>query len=402
MFDLQHRDEQGKDIAPRFDALASRKEMGELTMTTFEGLKKIRLAIAGLGNCASSLIEGLTFYKRNTSATEGLLFPSLCGYSVRDVEVVAVFDIASPKVGRPVCEAIYQRPNNFVRIENVGVDISLSVLRGPTLDGNPPHLATFVAESPSPPVDVESVLRECTADILINLLPTGSIEATQLYAKSALKAGCAFVNCIPAPLAQRVDFQELYSAAGLPVFGDDIKSQMGTTILHRALLSLLKLRGASLKVSSQVNIGGNTDFANFVYRGETKLASKQKSLQRNAGKAASHIGHHYDPTKGPLKNALIHLEASVFGGSRVKIDVRLESDDKPNSAGSVIDLIRLAKACLDRGISGAVPEVCASYMKSPPTDMADLRAFELILQNWLTDNERAGLSGEDRDWSSVL
>ncbi len=345
--------------------------------------KKINVAIGGLGNCASGLVEGICYYRQHPETDEGLLFPTLCGYSVRDIEIVAAFDISISKVGLPINEAIYQSPNNFVRIKDVDVEFSAPVFRGPTLDGNPEHLAKFVTESPLKPVDVSSVLEDHETHILVNLLPTGSIQATEFYAEAALKAGCAFVNCIPTSLAQRADFQEIYSKRGLPLFGDDIKSQMGTTILHRALLSLLELRGATLRKTSQVNIGGNTDFANFVHRGGTKLVSKRKSLQRFLDHAEFHVGHHYDQTKGPLKNAFIEMEMAVFGGSPVKIDVKLESDDKPNCAGSVVDLIRLAKGALNIHRGGYLPEVCAFYMKSPPIEMDDVQALEEIREKWL-------------------
>ncbi len=344
---------------------------------------RIRVAIAGLGNCAGSLIEGLCYYEENPATKSGLLFPELCGYTPANIEVVAAFDISALKVGKPIREAIYQPPNNFVRNPGVRLDNRSKVFRGPTLDGNPEHLAKFVSESPSSPCDVPAVLRESDADILVNLLPTGSIDATEFYARAALEAGCAFINCIPTVLAQRKEIQERFRAVGLPVFGDDIKSQIGTTIVHRALLHLMESRGATLVKSSQVNIGGNTDFANFVHRAETKLVSKRKSLRRYVGDLPdSHVGHHYDPTKGPLKNAYIELEAHVFGDSPVKISLKLESDDKPNSAGSVVDLIRLAKAALDRGVGGFVPEVCGFYFKSPPEEFDDLQALDLIRERW--------------------
>jgi myo-inositol-1-phosphate synthase len=210
------------------------------------------------------------------------------------------------------------------------------------------------------------------------------LEATEFYSRAALKAGCAFINCIPTVLAQRKDVQELYRKGQLPLLGDDIKSQIGTTILHRALLHLLESRGATLNKTSQVNIGGNTDFANFVYRAESKLVSKRKSLSRYLNeKTDFHVGHHYDPTKGPLKNAFIEIEAAVFGGSPVKISVKLESDDKPNSAGSVADLIRIARGALDKHMGGYIPDACAFYFKSPPTPMDDLEALELIRENWV-------------------
>ena len=344
----------------------------------------IRVAIAGLGNCASSLIEGIYYYRQNPEIEDGLLFPHLSGYSVRDIEVVAAFDISRLKVGKRVKDAIYQPPNNFVRIPGVQVNNTARVFRGPTFDGNPEHLARFVSESTERPTDVVSVLRENDVQVLINLLPTGSLEATEFYAQAALEAGCAFINCIPTVLVQREELQERYRQKQLPLLGDDIKSQIGTTILHRALLHLLESRGATLNKTSQVNIGGNTDFANFVYRAESKLVSKRKSLARYVnGKTEFHVGHHYDPTKGPLKNAFIEVEAAVFGGSPVKISVKLESDDKPNSAGSVVDLIRIARGALDQGTGGFIPEVCAFYFKSPPTQMDDLEALEIICKNWV-------------------
>ena len=342
----------------------------------------IRLAIAGIGNCASSLIEGLAHYRQNPDDDGGLLFPVLGGYSVRDIEVVAAFDVSDHKVGRPLREAIYQSPNNFVRNPSVRVEDEVIVQRAPTLDGNPPHLALMVPESEKPPIDVVKALRESRADVLVNLLPTGSVEATAFYAKAALEGGCAFVNCIPTILAQQSEIQEKFRRAKLPILGDDIKSQLGTTILHRSLLKMLQLRGATLTKTSQVNIGGNTDFANFVYRAETKIVSKRKSMTGLLGEAPFHVGHHYDFTRGPLKNAFIEIDATVFGGSPVKISVKLESDDKPNSAGSIVDLLRMAKAARDAGQGGVIPEACALYMKSPPVPMREEEALAAVQRNW--------------------
>lgn len=354
-------------------------------MENVDRSKHIRIAIAGLGNCASSLIESVYYYRQNPEKKTGLLFPTLCGYSVRDIEIIAAFDISALKVGRPVNEAIYQPPNNFVRIEKVQVHSSAWVYRGPTLDGNPEHLARLVKESPSRPADVTAILNDLKADVLVNLLPTGSIQATEFYSQAALESGCAFINCIPTVLAQRAEVQETYRRKNMPLFGDDIKSQLGTTILHRALLHLLESRGATLNKTSQLNIGGNTDFANFVHRAETKLISKRKSLARYVGDTVeSHVGHHYDPTKGPIKNAFIEIEASVFGDSPVKISMKLESDDKPNSAGSIADLIRIAKGAMNKRMGGTIPEACAFYFKSPPNEMDDLEALDLIRQEWIS------------------
>ena len=353
-------------------------------MKTMENPNEIRVAIAGLGNCASSLIEGIQYYRQNPDSNDGLLFHTLACHSVRDIEVVAAFDISSLKVGKSIKDAIYHSPNNFVRIPNVHVEGNARVFRGPTLDGNPDHLARFVPESREEPVDVVSVLRDHDVDVLVNLLPTGSFEATEYYAQSALDAGCAFINCIPTILAQRPDMQERFRQRQLPLFGDDIKSQIGTTILHRALLHLLESRGATLQMTSQVNIGGNTDFANFVRRAESKLISKRKSLARYLREDTEfHVGHHYDPTKGSLKNAYIEIEAAVFGGSPVKISVKLESDDKPNSAGSIVDLIRIAKGALDNQMGGLISDASAFYFKSAPAPMDDLDALEMIRHNWV-------------------
>lgn len=356
----------------------------------------IRVAIAGLGNCASSLVQGLEYYAQSPTTESGLLFPELAGYSVRDILVVTAFDICAHKVGKPVCEAIYAPPNNFVRIPGVRVENQAPVLRGPTLDGNPDHLARMVPESPARPVDVVAVLRDMRVEVLVNLLPTGSIQATEIYGDAALQAGCAFVNCIPTVFAQRPDIQAAFECKGLPLLGDDIKSQIGTTILHRALLHLLEARGAVLDKTSQINIGGNTDFANFVYRAETKLVSKRKSLRRYVDNGTEfHVGHHFDPTRGPLKHALIEIESRVFAGSPVKISVKLESDDKPNSAGSVVDLIRLARGARERGIGGVIPEACAYYFKSPPQEMDDPVALAQLCKTWAGAPVAAPVAGQE-------
>lgn len=342
----------------------------------------IRLAIAGIGNCASSLIEAIAYHRDRPEDTHGLLFPRLAGYGVGDIEVVAAFDVSRNKVGRPLHEAIHQAPNNFVRIPSVRIDNRTPVQRAPTLDGNPHHLACLVEESPAAPIDVARALRDSQAHVLLNLLPTGSVTASAFYAHAALDAGCAFVNCIPTVLAQEHELQDRFRTRNLPLLGDDIKSQLGTTILHRTLLAMLRLRGARLLSTSQINVGGNTDFANFVYRAETKLASKRKSMAALVGDANCHVGHHYDLTKGAFKHAFIEIDAVVIGGSRVKISVKLESDDKPNSAGSAVDLIRVAKAALDARIGGVVHEACALYMKSPPVAMDEHEAISLMERNW--------------------
>lgn len=345
--------------------------------------KKINVAIAGLGNCAGSLIEGITHYQQSKTV-EGLLFPILGGYSLNDIKIVVAFDISDNKVSKTIEEAIYELPNNFCRIANLKVLNKTPVFRGPTIDGNPKHLQKFVKESKEKAVDVSEILKKHKIDILLNLLPTGSVKATWFYGLSALKAKCAFINCIPTIFAQRPNIAQQFKEQKLPLIGDDIKSQVGSTILHRSVLNMLKDRGAKIIKSSQINIGGNTDFANFVYRAQTKLVSKYKSLNLFIpDNVPNHIGHHYDPTKGAFKKALFDMEATVFADSKVKISIQLESDDKPNSAGSIIDLIRIAKAKKDMGCGGVVKEACAYYMKSAPYPIEDDEAYNLVSKIWV-------------------
>jgi myo-inositol-1-phosphate synthase len=352
--------------------------------------RSIKVAIAGAGNCAGSLVEGLAFYRENPAIESGLLFPSLCGYRVQDIHIAAAFDISRAKVGLPLAEAIYREPNNFVRIPGVKVDCAACVFRGPTLDGNPPHLAAMVRESKRAVDEAGSILKRNQVDVLINFLPTGSIEASDFYARAALASGCAFINCIPSVIAQRSDLQTAFAQSHVPLLGDDIKSQVGTTILHRALLQILEMRGATLESTSQINIGGNTDLANFVHRADTKLVSKHKSLARYVNQAQCHIGHHFDLTRGPYKHAIIEIAARVFARSPVKISVRLESDDKPNSVGSVVDLVRIAKGAMDRGLGGILTEACAFYMKSAPVPMDDAEALEAVRSRWACEDWHNG------------
>jgi myo-inositol-1-phosphate synthase len=207
-----------------------------------------------VGNCAGALVEGISWYKQRLDRSQGLLFAKLGGYTVADIAIVTAFEIADGKVGLPIRDAIYRPPNNFVRISDVQIQENATVLRGPTLDGNPPHLQHFVRESPAAPVNIAATLRESAVDVFVNLLPTGSVQATEFYAAAALEANCSFVNCIPTPLAQRLSVQSQFAQQKLVLLGDDIKSQLGTTILHRALLALFERRGAELEFTSQNRI----------------------------------------------------------------------------------------------------------------------------------------------------
>lgn len=344
----------------------------------------IRVALAGVGNCSGSLVEGIQFYRNHKEATTSLLFPILGGYQIFDIEFVVAFDISAEKVDEPIYKAIYKRPNNFARNGKLQTFTNASgfVFRGPTLDGNPSHLAKLVSESSKEPDDVVSLLKRYQVDVLLNLLPTGSHEATMFYANAAASANCGFINCIPSIIAQDNNFQMLFKNKELPLFGDDIKSQVGTTILHRALLYMLQFRGAKVTQTAQINVGGNTDFLNFIHRAESKLISKRKSLKKYIDGENVHIGHHFDKTRGSYKTAFIDIEADVFAGSSLKISLRLESDDKPNAAGSISDLIRITKWALDNKIGGLLLEPCAFYMKSPPNEMDDIDCFKFIQKKW--------------------
>ena len=364
-------------------------------MENVDHSKHIRIAIAGLGNCASSLIESVYYYRQNPEKKTGLLFPTLCGYSVRDIEIIAAFDISALKVGRPVNEAIYQPPNNFVRIEKAQVHSSALVYRGPTLDGNPEHLARLVKESPSHPADVISILNDLKADVLVNLLPTGSIQATEFYSQAALESGCAFINCIPTVLAQRAEVRETYGRKNIPLFGDDIRDQPHNhSGIARALAPVGITWGTLNKTSGSISAVIPT------------LPTSSIGLRRNLFPSVSRwpgmwairwnftLGTIIDRTKGPIKNAFIEIEASVFGDSPVKISMKLESDDKPNSAGSIADLIRIAKGAINKRMGGTIPEACAFYFKSPPNEMDDLEALDLIRQEWTSYKEEHLYVGE--------
>jgi myo-inositol-1-phosphate synthase len=345
--------------------------------------RKIRVAIAGLGNCAGGLIEGVAFYRKNRT-TDGLIFPVIGGYRVENIEVVCAFDVSKAKVGRPIREAIYATPNNFNRISDIDdLGVTGQVYRGNTLDGNPTHLQEFVDESDSTPVKVVEILKKHKVDVLVNLLPTGSHEATRYYGEAALEAGSAFINCIPTPYAQEESVSARYESSGIPLIGDDIKSQIGSTIIHRTILDMLQMRGAKVTHSTQINTGGNTDFANFVHRAESKIISKQKSLSLYTdSEMITHVGNHYNPARGSFKKAYFDLEGLIFAGSKMQLSVQLDIDDKPNLAGCLVDLVRIAKTAKDQGKGGVIEEACAFYMKSAPTQMKDKAAHDLVEKTW--------------------
>jgi myo-inositol-1-phosphate synthase len=347
-------------------------------------LSTIRTAVAGVGNCASSLIQGTTLYRavRAEGRVPGLMHVKLGGYAVSDIQVVAAFDIARGKVGRDLAEAILCEPNNtqvFARVPESGVEVQ----RGPTMDGLGRYLREMVEESDAPAVDVAEALRRSEAEVLVCYLPVGAERAVRWYAEQALAAGCAFVNCIPVFIASNPEWQARFATRRLPLIGDDIKSQVGATILHRAIVNLFRERGVRVDRTYQLNFGGNTDFANMLERDrlESKKISKTRAVTSQLGEALEpqnvHVGpSDYVPWLTDRKWAHIRVEGTTFGNVPLNCEVKLEVWDSPNSAGVVIDAVRCAKLALDRGIGGALIGPCSYFMKSPPRQFTDHEARE--------------------------
>jgi myo-inositol-1-phosphate synthase len=339
----------------------------------------IRVALVGVGNCASSLVQGTHFYRnaRPDEFVPGLMHVELGGYHVRDVRFVAAFDVSGAKVGRDLSEAIAAPPNNTYRFAEVPC-LDVPVRRGPTLDGLGKYVSGVVRESEAAPVDVAAVLRESRAEVLVSYLPVGSEEATQYYAEQALEAGCAFVNCVPVFIASRPAWHRLFEERGLPVIGDDIKSQVGATITHRVLTHLFRERGVRLDRTYQLNFGGNTDFLNMLERErlESKKISKTQAvtsqLDYTLPDGATHVGpSDYVPWLEDRKFCYIRMEGTTFGNVPLNCELKLEVWDSPNSAGVVIDAIRCARLALDRRLGGELEGPSSYFMKSPPVQFSD-------------------------------
>jgi myo-inositol-1-phosphate synthase len=355
-------------------------------MVFHEMSKKVRVAIVGVGNCASSLVQGVEFYRNapDDSRIPGLMHANLGGYRIGDIEFSCAFDISTVKVGRALAEALSAEPNNTLKFAQIPPG-GITVQRGPTLDGLGTYLAEVVTESDAAPVDVAKVLRDTKTDVMVCYLPVGSQNAAEYYAGEALKAGCALVNCIPAFIASDETWNERFRAAGLPIVGDDIKSQVGATIVHRVLSNLMRERGVRMDRTYQLNIGGNADFQNMLDR--TRLQSKKISKTRAVtsqfnGEIAPgnvHIGpSDYVSWLDDRKIAYIRLEGTGFGNAPFSCEVKMEVWDSPNSAGVVIDAIRCAKLALDRGIGGALTGPSSYFMKSPPQQLPEHEAREMI------------------------
>jgi myo-inositol-1-phosphate synthase len=340
---------------------------------------KVRVAIIGVGNCASSLVQGVEYYKDADpdDFVPGLMHVDLGGYHIRDVEFTAAFDVTTEKVGKDLAEAIWARPNNTIKFSDVP-KTGVTVHRGMTHDGLGKYLSEVVEKAPGETDDVAGILRDTKTDVVINYLPVGSEEATKWYTEQILTAGCAMVNCMPVFIACENYWQRRFEERGLPIIGDDIKSQVGATISHRVLTSLFKDRGVRVDRTYQLNFGGNADFMNMLERErlESKKISKTNAvaatLPYELGDENIHVGpSDYVPWLDDRKWAYIRLEGTSFGDVPLNAELKLEVWDSPNSAGVVIDAVRLAKLALNNGVSGTLTAPSAYLMKSPSTQMPD-------------------------------
>jgi myo-inositol-1-phosphate synthase len=339
----------------------------------------VRVAIIGVGNCASSLVQGVHYYRSapDDAFIPGLMHTRVAGYHVGDIEFSAAFDIDTNKVGRDLSEAIFAPPNNTVKFADVP-PLGIPVHRGMTHDGLGQYLSQMITKAPGSTADITGILRDTGTQVVVNYLPVGSEMATKWYVEQILDAGCAFVNCIPVFIAREPYWQRRFEERGLPVVGDDVKSQVGATIIHRVLTRLFMERGVRLEHTSQLNFGGNTDFYNMLERDRlvSKKISKTDSVRSQLGHELAaddvHVGpSDYVPWLKDRKWAHIRLEGRGFGDQPINVELKLEVWDSPNSAGVVIDAIRACKIALDRGIKGALRAPSAWLMKSPPEQWAD-------------------------------
>jgi myo-inositol-1-phosphate synthase len=350
-------------------------------------MSEIRIAIAGVGNCASALVQGLEYYRTHQDRT-GLLFEDIGGYAAEDIIPVAAFDVDARKVGRDLSEAIFAGSNCTLRFQEVPT-MGIPVRMGPRHDGVPTHLERFVDVADESQADVVKVLSDVGADLLINLLPTGSATATRAYAHAALEGSkIGFINGIPEMIASSDEFADLAAANGVPLIGDDFKSQIGTTIIHRALIRACVARGVSLDRMYQFNYAGNTDFANLEYRGESKEVTKRSALRAllpndvTWGLAPMFINGQDD-----TKTGFIHMEGRYWAGNVVRLEARLEVNDSADAAGVLVDMIRFAKVARDRGEGGVLRPVCAYYAKHPPVEMPDEAALAAI-EHWVKEGDK--------------
>jgi len=347
---------------------------------------KINVAIIGVGNCASSLVQGVHYY-RNTKDGEfvpGLMHVNLGGYHISDIEFSAAIDIDKNKVGKDLSQAIFTKPNNTYKFTDMP-EMGVTVQRGMVHDGLGKYLSEIIQKAPGSTVDIVKILKETKTDVVLNYLPVGSEEATKWYIEQVLTAGCAFINCIPVFIAREKYWQERFEEKGLPIIGDDIKSQVGATITHRVLARLFRDRGVKLLRTYQLNFGGNTDFLNMLERErlESKKISKTTSVTSQLDYKIEaddiHVGpSDYVPFLDDRKYCHIKMEGQTFGDVPLDLELKLEVWDSPNSAGVVIDGIRCCKLALDNGIKGALTAPSSYFMKSPPVQYTDDKARDMV------------------------
>jgi myo-inositol-1-phosphate synthase len=349
---------------------------------------KVRVAIIGVGNCANSLLQGVQYYQDADpdQFVPGLMHVDLGGYHVRDIEFTAAFDVTTDKVGKDLADAIWAKPNDTIKFADVP-KTGITVSRGMTHDGLGKYISEVVEKAPGDTDDVVGILQETDTDVVVNYLPVGSEEATKWYTEQILKAGCAMVNCMPVFIAKGGYYAQRFEDHGLPIIGDDIKSQVGATITHRVLTSIFRERGVRLDKTMQLNVGGNSDFLNMLERErlESKKISKTNAvtsmLDYDIGAENVHVGpSDYVPWLTDRKWAYIRMEGSSFGDVPLNIELKLEVWDSPNSAGIVIDAVRLAKLALDNGVGGALEGPSAYLMKSPPKQLPDDDAYDAVEQ----------------------
>ncbi len=357
--------------------------------------EKVRVAIIGVGNCANALVQGIEYYRDADpdQFVPGLMHVDLGGYRVGDIELTAAFDVTTTKVGRDVADAIWAHPNDTIKFADVP-HTGVTVSRGMTHDGIGKYLTGVVEKAPGETDDVVGLLEETQTDVVVNFLPVGSEEATKWYAEQILHAGCAMVNCMPVFIAREAYWQRRFEQRGVPIVGDDIKSQVGATIAHRVLTRLFRERGVRLDRTMQLNVGGNSDFLNMLERDrlQSKKISKTNAvtsmLDYDLGERNVHVGpSDYVPWLTDRKWAYVRMEGSSFGDVPLNIELKLEVWDSPNSAGIVIDAVRLAKLALNNGIAGALEAPSAYLMKSPPRQIPDDEARDAVEQ-FIEQNRR--------------
>jgi myo-inositol-1-phosphate synthase len=357
--------------------------------------RPIRVAIAGVGNCASSLVQGVAWYRRRVASGEaretvGLMHDNLCGYGPGDIQFVCAFDIDKRKVGKPLEKALFAPPN-CTKVFMRGVDrTGVAVQMGPVLDGCSEHMAEYpenqrFVPSDARPVDVAGALRESRAEVLVHYLPVGSQKAAEFYAEACLAAGVSLVNCIPVFIVSDPGWARRFTKAGIPCVGDDIKAQVGATIVHRTLTRLFRDRGVALDATYQLNTGGNTDFLNMLARERlrskkiSKTEAVQSQLERPLPPDQVHIGPaDYVPWQKDNKVCFLRMEGRGFGGVPLNLELRLSVEDSPNSAGCAIDAIRLVRVARDRGLAGPIKSASAYLMKHPPAQTSDAGAREAV------------------------